>query len=179
MARQAHGDILECGSGLSTLVMGLALRGSARRLYSLESNLEWVDRVQTWLERYGVENVRLIYAPLQPGPHGVWYGAEASDLPDRFDGLLVDGPKRDDGVNRLAVFDVLGDAIRGARTWIVDDVEDLTPEARAFEGRAVRMVEAAAAGMKHQTAIATLPHIAMLQRMSASYLPDNADQDCR
>ena len=157
MARQAHGDILECGSGLSTLVMGLALKGSARRLYSLENNLEWVDRVQTWLERYGVENVRLIYAPLQPGPHGVWYGAEASDLPDRFDGLLVDGPKRDDGVNRLAVFDVLGDAIRGARTWIVDDVEDLTPEARGFAGRTVSMIEATAAGMKHQTAIATLP----------------------
>ena len=72
--------------------------------------------------------------------------------------MLVDGPKRDDGVNRLAVFDVLGDAIRGARTWIVDDVEDLTPEAMAFAApRLSAWSRPTSAGMKHQTAIATLP----------------------
>src|SRR5262245_7349194 len=35
MARDARGDILECGSGISTLVMGLALRGSRYKLYAL------------------------------------------------------------------------------------------------------------------------------------------------
>jgi predicted O-methyltransferase YrrM len=164
MARDARGDLLECGSGLSTLVMGLALKGSQHRLYALESDLAWVERVQTWLTRYGVENVSLIYAPLFPFPGGHWYSVEPADLPARFDGVVIDGPRRGDGVNRCAVLDVLRVQIMKARTWIIDDMDDerlARMVADWSDGRDIRTITAEAGGWRHDTAIVTLPGITM------------------
>lgn len=126
MAKEAQGPILECGSGLSTLVMGLALKGTGHAVYALESNLEWLRRTGTWLERYGVENAVLIYAPLMPlenDEENAWYGVEPDQLPDNFDAVLLDGPKRSDG-DREGVFKIMSDRLARARTWLIDDVSD-------------------------------------------------------
>ena len=156
MAKDARGPILECGSGLSTLVMGLALRGSQHELYSLENDLDWIERVKVWLDRYGAENVNLIYAPLHPHrdhDFGRWYGIEPDDLPVLFDGVLIDGPARKNA-KRNIVFDVLGDKIKHARTWVIDDVEgDQLPDS-FVAGREVIRRTGMSAGFPHEYAIA-------------------------
>jgi predicted O-methyltransferase YrrM len=158
MARTARGPILECGSGLSTLVMGLAARGTGRLIYSLENDIEWLRRVGVWCDRYGLYNVRLVFSPLIPTDEKdpmspTWYGVVPSQLPAKFDGVLIDGPPRS-GVNRLAVFDVLHDAIKDARTWIIDDIDN-PEDLEQVTGRNNMMITAESAGFRHDTVIST------------------------
>jgi len=168
MARTARADILECGSGLSTLVMGLALKGREHKLYVLENDLRWIERVNIWLERYGATNVNLIYAPLMPRHSGAWYGVEPAELPGSFAAVLIDGPKRGPGVNRDAVFEVLDSAIRGARTWLVDDIElDEQWEGLKRYSREWHAITAEVGGIRRTTAVGTLPWPAVMREAAA------------
>jgi hypothetical protein len=156
MAKCAVGHILECGSGLSTLVMGIALAGTEHCVYALEHDLAWLRTTARWLEQYEIGNVTLIYAPIMPTETGDWYGVEPSDLPDQFDGVLIDGPKRDIG-RREVLFDRLGPQMEMASTWIVDDCADPSLEAmlrRHCGDRQITYVTDLAGGIPHKVAVA-------------------------
>lgn len=45
-ARETEGPILECGSGLSTVLLGLVAARTGSRVYSLEHHAIWADRVR-------------------------------------------------------------------------------------------------------------------------------------
>lgn len=142
MARRARGDVLECGSGLSTLVMGLALAGTGRRLYALEHDLHWLRQTGTWLERYGLANVVLIHAPLTPYEGGDWYAIGPSDLPPGIDAVLVDGPPRSLS-NRKLVFSHLADMMQTASSWLIDDCQpsDRAQVGEWAAGRSINWIE--------------------------------------
>jgi len=164
MAVYSRGDVLECGSGLSTLVMGIAAQWAQekrpRRVYSLECDLTWCERVHAWLDRYGIGNVKLIYAPLMPGTWGHWYGVDKLELPAFFDGVLVDGPRRAHNVDRDTVFSYLSDEIRNAKMWIVDDVEAHSYQDKlAMLGRDMQVKVTEHSGVSRATAFMTLPTV--------------------
>lgn len=90
MARQATGPILECGSGLSSLVLGCV---TSQPVISLEHDPIWAAYTQKVLEQHGVANVHIQCAPLTDyGPYE-WY-TPISELPD-FTVVVCDGPPRD------------------------------------------------------------------------------------
>jgi hypothetical protein len=159
-AKEAQGDILECGSGLSTLVMGMAVKGTPHVVWAMEHDLEWLQQLIQRLERYDIRNVVPVYAPLLPREEGGnWYGANLEELPSAFDVVLIDGPPRKVG-KRALVFDVLGERIRRARTWLIDDVSD-PAEAEMVRkyagGRKLEPVAGLSGGVMHQMVIASLP----------------------
>ena len=103
-------NILECGSGLSTLVMA---RSTTGHIYSLEHDSEWVDRMNRFLIDHEIDNVTIIYSPLHQG----WY----TKVPDKdFDLIVNDGPPRLHG-DRGKLFDKV--KINGALV-IMDDMDD-------------------------------------------------------
>lgn len=89
--------IVECGSGLSTLMLArcCALNGRGRVL-SLEHAPEYAARSRAELERYGLQGqATVLEAPLRPytlgGDTHAWY--DLADLPDTaVDLVVVDGP---------------------------------------------------------------------------------------
>lgn len=112
--RYAEGDVLECGSGLTTLV--LAMKPGVR-LTVLEHDPAFASHTTRMLALFGLE-VDIRCAPLVGG----WYDFAGGD----FDAVVVDGPPR-----------ILGD--RGiaterctARTWFFDDVGG-TPRHRVYD----------------------------------------------
>ena len=109
------GNILETGSGVSTLIMALA----GAKVYSLEHDLHYLARTRKALDKFGLSNVELIYAPLKDYGEFVWYSLP-ENLPDLFSGVLCDGPQRRYG--RDGLFRLLKDKIKG--TLIVDDADD-------------------------------------------------------
>lgn len=165
MGRTAQGDILECGSGLSTLVLGEALKGTEFYVWALENDLEWWKVTSRWLQRYEIGNVNLVYAPIVPDDkNGDWYGYDYAPLPPAFDGVLIDGPWRQTA-EREGVFKHLGERIAHARTWIVDDCGDPVQAdmlARHAGDREVKYVIAAGGGSPHKTAIATTKQAQMV-----------------
>lgn len=165
MAQDTKGPILECGSGISTLVMGIALTRvkSPYTLHTLESDLNWTNRVGKWLQRYGVENVALYYCPLITHERGNWYDADPNSLPQDFDGVFVDGPPRILNQQfiseRSVLWDVFGGQIAGARTWVIDDAS--TPHERRVvqqytNGREIEWLENLPDNKVHSACVARL-----------------------
>lgn len=93
-------EVVECGSGVSTVMLARALRDvGGGHLHSLEHDHAWAARVRELLDREDLERIaKLVEAPLRPHPLARsecgWYAAaELALLPDSgIDLLLVDGP---------------------------------------------------------------------------------------
>lgn len=116
MARDAQGPVLETGSGLTTVIMGMA----GATVHTLEHDFGWYRKTRKLIERYGLANVHLHYAPLKEYPDGTaWYDVP-NDLPDSFGLVVCDGPPRNIA-DRRALWCLLWPAIEHA-DWIVDDV---------------------------------------------------------
>lgn len=91
--------VVECGSGLSTVLIGKALQKNREgKVYSIEGDLEYAEISRKMLTEYDVDGVaQVIKAPIvhnQPGgPETPWYEiTRLSDIPDDINLLFVDGP---------------------------------------------------------------------------------------
>jgi predicted O-methyltransferase YrrM len=83
------GAVLECGSGLSTIVM--AAVAPARVRVSLEDNAQWAQTVTSALDRHGLRgDVR--FAPLTTHDNGLRWYSISEPLPDGIGLVLCDGP---------------------------------------------------------------------------------------
>lgn len=82
--------IVECGSGVSTVVMAEALRrNGSGHLTSLEHGPHYYDRSRRLLIRCGLEERATVHmAPVRNG----WYDADTYLPEGHIDLLLVDGP---------------------------------------------------------------------------------------
>lgn len=94
--------VVECGAGVSTLLIGYALEKVGQgQLISLEHDEGWTNRVTHWVKEHGLEaRIQVIHAPLAQHASAQetyqWYAAEAyqpalSAQPP-IDLLFVDGP---------------------------------------------------------------------------------------
>lgn len=86
---KCSGRVLECGSGLSTLVLAAKCRVTA-----LEHDPMWASYTQEMLARYGLE-AEVICKPLKAG----WYDFAGGE----YDALLIDGPPRGKGNRAIAM----------------------------------------------------------------------------
>ncbi|MDH5573703.1 MAG: class I SAM-dependent methyltransferase [Gammaproteobacteria bacterium] len=89
--------ILECSSGLSTLILARCCQiNKYGKVYSLENGKEYADKTAAYINHYQLQNyATVIHAPLteiilQGHPYQ-WY--ETSNIPEsRIDMLVIDGP---------------------------------------------------------------------------------------
>jgi predicted O-methyltransferase YrrM len=142
MAAEAKGAILETGSGLSTILLGLAAEKSGVRVYALEHDVDYYKRTIAALQRYKINSVRLLYVPLRNHGSCLWYEM-SPELPDAFAMVVCDGPQRRFG--RSGLHTLLADRIAGAAI-VMDDVDE--PEHVAWftdwaksEGRTVHVMD--------------------------------------
>ena len=110
IAKSGEGTILECGSGLSTLIMGT----SGRQVIALEHDNEWADRVKKVSKSAGL-GCFIVASGLKDG----WYSE--APIPDDVSMVFVDGPprwlgKREKVTDHLNVTD---DCI-----FVVDDISE-------------------------------------------------------
>ncbi|MEN3123662.1 class I SAM-dependent methyltransferase [Janibacter sp. LM] len=124
----AGSAVLECGSGVSTLWLALALRRAGRgHCFALEHDAEHVRRTRTLLETYEVSGwATVVEAPLTTltigGVERLWY--DTAELPDDLSvGLLfVDGPPASTGSHaRYPALSALQDRLGENSTIVLDD----------------------------------------------------------
>jgi hypothetical protein len=126
-----HGDrtrILECGSGVSTVLLARLLRERERgALTSLEHDLHWATLIQDQLRREQLDRIaRVVHAPLQGNPP--WYGLDGTPdaVPDEIDFLIVDGPpafEPGDGAARVPALAQFDGALVPNATVMLDDID--------------------------------------------------------
>jgi predicted O-methyltransferase YrrM len=120
-------QVLECGSGVSTLVLAYALRDiDGASLVTLEHDSQHLANTRDWLRRHGLSDlVELRLAPLVPvetsTPGECWYDPQR--LPSGpIDLMFVDGPPSNRGTaDRAPALQLVADRLAPDATIVIDD----------------------------------------------------------
>ncbi len=114
--------VVECGSGLTTLLLGFyAVHRPEIKIYSLENNPEWFQRIKVCCDQFHLSNVQLIYAPIKAYADFDWY--DISQFPEGVRPHLVvcDGPPGSTRGGRSGVFFCLQKHFYNRGTILLDD----------------------------------------------------------
>lgn len=122
-AEKADGPILECGSGLSTFVLGLVADKKSNQVWSLEHLRDWADKAQASLESCRIGSVRLCVVGLRDyGPYS-WYELPKSQMPSDFSMVVCDGPPEDVPGGRYGLLPVMKSRLKPGCVILLDDVQ--------------------------------------------------------
>lgn len=91
-ALAVNGPILECGSGLSTLLIGAIAQRRGVRHWALEHTPVWASKVQAYLHRCRIDGVELCCQPLKDYGDFEWYAPPLSSMSEPFALVICDGP---------------------------------------------------------------------------------------
>lgn len=118
-ATTTTGPILECGSGLTTILLGLVAGRRGIEVWSLEDMKEWHSYVSRTLDRHNISGVKVCLSPLREYGNFAWY-ALPSGMPEDFTLVICDGP----GVSyasRYGLLPVLGQRLSAGAVILIDD----------------------------------------------------------
>jgi hypothetical protein len=87
-----RGPILECGTGLTTIIAGILADKRKLQVWCLEQESAWAEVIERTLAKHRIRNVHVMYAPLKICGDYVWYDIETLELPKDFELVLCDGP---------------------------------------------------------------------------------------
>ena len=125
-ALTAPGPILECGSGLSTLLLGCCAQAAHVGLWSLEEQPAWAARIAHLAQQLQLPAITLCPAPLRDYPEGFrWYAPPWERLPQApFQLIACDGPAaRHDPHSRYGLLPVMRPHLAPGAIILLDDGE--------------------------------------------------------
>jgi hypothetical protein len=122
-ASRSKGPVLECGSGLSTLLLGVVAAHHGNQVLSLEHDLTWGDRVQKLLQRWQIKSVELNIDKLQRYWGFDWYRIPDVQLPQKFSLVVCDGPPGETFGGRYGLIPMMAKYLGPNTTILLDDYE--------------------------------------------------------
>ena len=131
-SRQIDGPILECGSGLSTMLVGVEAQRQALSHYALENHPGWVRRMRRELTAAGITSVVVCETPLRNYGNYTWYDVSQTNLPTDFAMAICDGPPGDNPESRYGLIPVLRDRLKPGCLVVVDDFERMGEQTIAY-----------------------------------------------
>jgi hypothetical protein len=122
--RGFKGTMLECGSGLSTVLMAMIARRTGARIISLEHNPEWYKLMVSRLRSHGLGIEGLLLAPLADFGEFDWYDTgDALAETGQIDVVLCDGPPNSTRGGRYGLLPRMGNRFAPGCRVIVDDTQ--------------------------------------------------------
>jgi hypothetical protein len=120
--RETDGPVLECGSGLSTVLLGAVAQARGIRVYSLEHEPKWATRVQKYLRKYRINSVTMCVAPIRSYGDFDWYSLPSlQTIPPRLALVVCDGPPGGTRGGRYGLVPVILDKLREDCVILLDD----------------------------------------------------------
>ncbi len=119
-ALQARGPILECGSGLSTVLVGIVAASRGLAHVALEHQDAWARKVRAELARYAPASV-VEWRPLADYGDYEWYETRAPLPADRFSLVVCDGPPGDTRGGRYGLVPVMSAHLAPGCVILLDD----------------------------------------------------------
>lgn len=129
---RSQGAVLECGSGLSSLVLATAIVPS-RRLISIEHDPAWASLVRAAMSRKLLARAELVIAPLRNYGYFEWYAIDSLELPGHIGFVMCDGPPGSTYGGRYGLGPLLRDRLSPGCIVLLDDTQ--RPEERAIMNR--------------------------------------------
>ncbi len=129
-ALHTPGPILECGSGLSTLLLGAVAQRKGSRVWCLEHEQGWAAKLQQSLDRFAIRAVTI--CPVEIVSHGwySWYAPPLESMPCDFALVICDGPPGSTPGGRYGLLPVMGSHCRSGCEILLDDAD--RPSERAI-----------------------------------------------
>lgn len=115
-------DVVELGSGLTTLILGVVADHLRTRVLSIDHDRHWGERITRVLRSHQVESVNVIHAPLKDYGEYDWYELPPTVEPSVFGIVVVDGPPGATRGGRRGVNQLLIPHIPSCALVFVDDV---------------------------------------------------------
>jgi hypothetical protein len=116
--------ILECGSGLTTILLGLFAAGRGISVWSLEHDPQWFETTAAMMRRYDIQNVNLLLCPLRSYGDFSWYNPPVDHIPKRFGMVVCDGPpKKSTPGDRYGLLPLMRNRLGSGSLILLDDVE--------------------------------------------------------
>jgi len=122
-ARTTRGPILECGSGLSTLLLAFLAARRGIEVWSLEHVQEWHRRLRTILKSLDTPQARLLFSPLRSYEGFDWYDPPLASMPKEFRLVICDGPPGSTRGGRYGLLPIMGERLPKGAVVLVDDAE--------------------------------------------------------
>ncbi len=118
---RTSGPVLECGSGATTLLLGILCGRRDVEVWSLENSVEWQERVTEALTSNGISGVRVCTSPLIEYGDFVWYDPPLAQMPKKFPLVICDGPPGTTKGGRYGLLPVMGNRLPCGSTILLDD----------------------------------------------------------
>ncbi len=140
-ARKTDGPILECGSGLGTILLGALAQSRGIRMWSLEHDGKYAARVQNCLRKYRIHSVTLCVAPLRSFGDFDWYSLpQVEAIPPKISMVICDGPPAGARGGRYGLVPVMMDKLRPDCVVLLDDGD--RADEQAIAGRWAQLLGA-------------------------------------
>ena len=120
-AATTEGPVLECGSGVTTILMGILCGKRNIAVWSLEHYDEWRQRVSGVLSDNDIAGVHVCAAPLIEYGEFVWYDPPLTKMPEAFSLVICDGPPGTTKGGRYGLLPVLDKRLPPGATILLDD----------------------------------------------------------
>jgi predicted O-methyltransferase YrrM len=120
-AATTPGPVLECGSGLTTVLLGALAGTRGVEVWTLEHEPGWFARTETVLWRHHVPGVRFCLAPLRDYGAFTWYDPPLEELPEAFSLVVCDGPPAVTPGGRYGLMPLLGGSLAPGAVVLLDD----------------------------------------------------------
>lgn len=115
--------VLECGSGLTTVLLGLFAGHRGVEVWTLEHDPEWHEHIASTLRQFDIKGVELVLAPLRSYGEFSWYDAPVDRMPQRFGMVVCDGPpQKTTPGDRYGLVPRMRDYLAGGTVILFDDV---------------------------------------------------------
>lgn len=125
----SEGPILEIGSGLTTLLLGLLAARRGLQVWTLEHLPEFHRRIQARLKRYSIANVHPILAPLHDYGEFSWYASpELEIMPHDFRLVIADAPPDSTKGGRYGLLPVMRSHFASGAVILLDDAERVSEQ---------------------------------------------------
>lgn len=113
--------ILECGSGLTTILIGIIADQSYNTIWSLEDSEVWGNRVRVILDAFNINSVHLLVKPLKDYGSFFWYDPPLNSMPERFGLVICDGPPGNTIGGRYGLLPVMRSRLANGTLILLDD----------------------------------------------------------
>jgi hypothetical protein len=116
------GDVLECGSGLSTLLLAITAGRQGNQVHTFEHDASCTKKLRHLIERYQLSNVTVHHAPIRSYGRFDWYDIPSACSSEGFNLVICDGPsKRLTDSGRYGLFPVMQERLDPRCRVIMDD----------------------------------------------------------
>ncbi len=122
-ATTTKGPVLECGSGLTTVLLGILAGRRGIAVRSLEHSPEWQEQIAMVLANNQIANVEVVTSPLRDYGAFSWYDPPLQELPDNFRLVVCDGPPGMTKGGRYGLLPVFGSRLPQGTVIVLDDAD--------------------------------------------------------